>query len=85
MVKYFCEKYKCQELYNFSSGIEKNIEPFCDVSFFKENNISLYRQEIESYVNGNDEVLLSSIIQVLLNFSKDEILSKMNINYKKIY
>ncbi len=85
LVKYFCEKYGCQELYNFSSGIEKNIEPFCDISFFKKNNISLYRQEIESYFNDNDEVLLSSIIQVLLNFSEDEILSKMNINYKKIY
>jgi hypothetical protein len=84
IVKIICKESKCNELYNFSKGIDLKLKPFDKNIFFQNNSIKLYKQNLNKFMLEKELIFKCSIIQLLAKFGK-KIINEKIITYDRIY
>jgi len=81
-VKKIMLKSECTEYFNFQKGIDLGLSPYNDKSFFKENKIKLFKQNVEKIIDTKEDTFLNeSIIKLILHFSDAEV--SMNSIFEK--
>lgn len=84
LVKTICKESRCDELYNFSKGVDLKLKPFDKNIFFQNNSIKLYKQNLSNFLLKKDQLFGCSIIQLLARYGK-KVLEEKSIVYERIY
>ena len=86
IIQHIIKSENCSEYYNFQKGVEIGLFPYNDENFFKENNIRLFKQNLNKFIVNENHIEKFSLINYIdYSFHKyktNEAIYNINNNIK---